>query len=299
MKYLGNQSHYTCRRNFYEWWYFDFITDRGDFFNLILHETDIFGVKHEPYYSLSCLLDNKKYYLKTERDLVIEKKGKYLATKNKEIVENARFVKVGLTFQEGNTLKIKINKKNPPTPVANGRLYGTKLGFGKWTPAIIGERFNGILKLSGKKHNVRGIAYHDHQWGDLPVYKYVKDWVWGHFHHEETSVVFFIIKSNSNKVILRYYFAIKNGQYESGTSGIRTDILETISKLESVIKKGMRFNLEINGHNLKGSIDPDNLIRSHIDEKIKNKKYSYFRWRCDGLIDNSSCTGVLEYMRFR
>ncbi len=33
---------------YFEWWYFHFATSDGATINLVLHETDILGIKHSP-----------------------------------------------------------------------------------------------------------------------------------------------------------------------------------------------------------------------------------------------------------
>ena len=54
---------------YFEWFYFHFVTDDGVAINMVLHETDIFGLKQKPYLSLSVLIPGlEPIYLRTDLD---------------------------------------------------------------------------------------------------------------------------------------------------------------------------------------------------------------------------------------
>jgi hypothetical protein len=55
---VANASH--RQPAYFEWFYFHFVTDDGAALNMVLHETDIFGLKQQPYLSLSMLLPGQE-----------------------------------------------------------------------------------------------------------------------------------------------------------------------------------------------------------------------------------------------
>jgi hypothetical protein len=51
---IGNASHRLPA--YFEWWYFHFVTPEGEAINMVVHETDIFGLRDAPFLSLSFLM---------------------------------------------------------------------------------------------------------------------------------------------------------------------------------------------------------------------------------------------------
>src|SRR5437899_117784 len=67
---LVNGSHHSPELGYFEWWYFHFATLDGLTINVVLHETDIFGLSKSSYVSMSLLLPNQKpqyYHLRYEQ----------------------------------------------------------------------------------------------------------------------------------------------------------------------------------------------------------------------------------------
>ncbi|KAH7154135.1 hypothetical protein DER46DRAFT_638147 [Fusarium sp. MPI-SDFR-AT-0072] len=62
-------------------------------------------------------------------------------------------------------------------------------GFGRWDVdgphfswfvAVPGGQLTGEVTVNGTKTKVEGNAYHDHNWGNVPMEKILDNWLWGH-----------------------------------------------------------------------------------------------------------------------
>lgn len=119
---IYNGSHQNPDRGYFEWWYFHFIDTEHTSINLVLHETDIFGLKKSPYLSLSilpkdgtpqyhyCQLDNTK--IATHQD--------FLSLENGVIGETAQGVSFSLVFPTGLMFSGHITKLSRPVIMQDG-----------------------------------------------------------------------------------------------------------------------------------------------------------------------------------
>ncbi|KKS77878.1 MAG: hypothetical protein UV74_C0002G0006 [Candidatus Woesebacteria bacterium GW2011_GWB1_43_14] len=60
MHNLVNGSHFSEATGYFEWWYFHFASASGFVANIVLHETDIFGLRKSPYVSMSHQLPRRE-----------------------------------------------------------------------------------------------------------------------------------------------------------------------------------------------------------------------------------------------
>jgi len=82
----------------------------------------------------------------------------------------------------------------PPWRPGSGIVYfdnKMETSFG-WLPAIPFGAVKGTVTYDSKKRDVTGIAYHDHNWGNVQLDKVMREWYWGRgsTHDRRYSVVF-------------------------------------------------------------------------------------------------------------
>jgi hypothetical protein len=67
--------------------------------------------------------------------------------------------------------------------------YGTDSFFG-WVVAAPRAKVSGSVTVHGDKRQVRGVGYHDHNWGVGTMPKIVDHWYWGRVYAEELSCIY-------------------------------------------------------------------------------------------------------------
>src|SRR3989338_187228 len=183
-----NGSHRQKAPGYFEWWYFHFNAD-GFTANLILHETDIFGLSKEPYVSMGIQLSGiqPKYFRKTLGQGSINKNSLYLGVSDQSFLETEKGIIISLNFPSGEVFKAEINKVSQPLIINGGVLYedASKKRQNLWVVNLPLGKFEGSFESEGIIHSFKGSVYHDHQWGDIPIQDFVSDWVWGHFGNQE------------------------------------------------------------------------------------------------------------------
>ena len=292
---------------YFEWFYFHFVTDDGAAINLVLHETDIFGLKLEPYLSLSFLEPGQKprYLRPGLYDGAIARERPYLEVGEGLITESLSNICLDIDFPTQGMFRAEISKLAPPLVIEDGILYEEpRTGrLSHWIVQVPHATFTGILQLDGVARRLRGVAYQDHQWGTVLIQEFVSDWVWGHFSNDQVVVVFFQILTQTGKQIERVAMLNDEGRF-TGTT-VKTDHLGTLyqaDRLEALWTKAsvsflnQCFQLELH-------ISPENLMRSHLDEEHGDNMASYLRWMAEGdlLAGNihEPLYGVIEYLRLR
>jgi len=199
MHELINGSHYTDYGDYYEWWYFHFLSEDGFAANIVLHETDIFGLSRESYVSMSfCLSNGEPQYYKIKLfNGDIERNTKYLSVVDNLFYETMHSINIFVYFQKDVSFKAVIKKISFPLVINSGILYcgldADKSSY--WVPFVPKGSYEGILTVNNIEHRLQGFAYHDHQWGNILIQDFVHDWVWGNFCNQEASVIFFEIKT--------------------------------------------------------------------------------------------------------
>jgi hypothetical protein len=299
-KEISNGAHIDGLGGQYEWWYFDFVDEKGGSINLVLHATDIFGINAESYYSLSFLLGNgvKGYLRGAKTGFGINKNQKYIDTDGQLIIERADSIEFNLPFENNILLIGKIKKDIPVDQVDRSVLYETKHGFGIWYPSVLSGKFDIQLKIDGKTELLSGYAYHDHQWGNLPIQRYVSDWVWGHFCKNDVGIVFFKIKTNTGDIINRYYCS-NSGESLGGTGNIDVNLLQKLTNSSNPELLNLGLNVNFEEISFSYHIEPSKIMRKRTKENVENKIFTYLRWGTDCVINGKKMSGVTEYMRFR
>ena len=78
----------------------------------------------------------------------------------------------------------------PPARIGTGEFRlgeSDRLG---WLVAIPRGTVEGTITLCGQTRMVRGLGYHDHNWGSLPFEDYLQEWYWGRAYLGDYTVIF-------------------------------------------------------------------------------------------------------------
>lgn len=301
MKKLANGSHFKEKDNSFEWWYFHFVCPQLSL-NLVLHETDIFGLNKNPYMSLSLLRKGHepRYYKEQLDTETIIKNTMYLRTKNNIFTEDEKGINFNLNF-DGCKFKGKIDKNSSQISINSGILYeNPDERKSMWLVELPFGLFDATLELGEDNLDLKGVAYHDHQWGSLRIQDFVSQWIWGHLSNRKINIVFFHIFTQNGEIINRAIIG-SFGNTEKSTV-IETKCLSDFAQKSSFYEKRYRANFMFpnNNLNLEVDISPKNLMRSRILEKHQAFNATYLRWAAEAVARQGeigrNLTGLVEYL---
>ncbi len=298
---------------YFEWWYFHFVTDNGIALNMVLHETDIFGLQQKPYISLSVCFPNKdpQYFRHDLSYPIIERGNPYLGAIDGIFRENAETICFNISFPGRCHFRGEIAKLSPPLILSEGILY-QETGTGRsshWLVQVPHASFRGILELDGVVHRLQGMAYQDHQWGDILIQEFVSDWVWGHFSDEEMAMVFFHILTQKGRLIERVALLTTEGRYE-GTA-LTTTHLDTLFQARHPELYAGQASVSFFHKQCQVTFDisPACIMRKRLGEVHDGKLAGYLRWSAQASLylgsgSDAGCAGsplhgISEYIRIR
>lgn len=303
MHTLVNGSHFSHVENYFEWWYFHFASSNGFAANIVLHETDIFGLSRSPYVSMSYqTADSEPKYLRRAIPSESIVRGSELLSQTEGIFEeNNDSIKIHLSFQSGETFDVVIAKLTEPLTLNNGVLYqeGDKRSY--WGLQVPFGHFTGVLKTKEENYPAEGVVYHDHQWGNISIQDFVSDWVWGHFSSNETSAVFFAIQTQGGELIERYTVVLPSG-VQSATIGGQVSHLKELAESDNPnLWSGEPVVTFPFGITLKTTVNPNSLLRARVNEVSQGFTSTYLRWVGDAIVSPSNRLhyGITEYIRIR
>ena len=199
--------------NFFEWWYFDLelrnryhvhvewhspifyfkdafntLVVRIHKYNNMLGNSKGMNNKYQPvkafhYHRSSVFQSEKKCEIIFPSGYIKEENGKY-------------FINV---LEKGLRIDLELSRLLPPLSIENDKLYQTKnereyLG---WCVTLPKAAATGKIEIDGNPIEVKGLCYHDHNWGNLNFKKKLQGWVRVFF--RDFSVIFGDITSNKPK----------------------------------------------------------------------------------------------------
>lgn len=164
----------------FEWWYFQFISDVR--FNLIIHPTDMYGLKKVSYISVSILeMSGRGINFRQIFDFEKAKISKSKLSIKSDIFyveESEKGIFINLFWKDVKA-KIEISKIVIPEPFSEKSKLFSKDGKldNNWMLVVPYSIFCGILQYLDKNIQLGGHAYHAHNWGDLLIYKCCDYWL--------------------------------------------------------------------------------------------------------------------------
>ena len=302
---ITNQSHKITQKGYFEWWYFHFTSTQLGAINMVLHETDIFGLNHVPYISVSLMLNSgiNRYFSRNlnSSEIIRQDDGIYLRVENGIFDEG----KQNLNFRVNiDNLRFSghIRKLVSPGVIKNGILFKDDNSNQKnyWIVQIPYGKFNAKLELDDISYSLDGFAYHDHNWGTAPIQNHFKEWIWGNFGDSQGTVTCYRIKTRNDDIIDRVVLISK--QKVLTATRLDTSLLNELSLLQDPEKVNLNTVVIFPEfeRKLTMQVNQKNLMRKRLSESHADFNATYCRWFATGelnvTIENRALSGLTEYL---
>ena len=184
--------------DYYEWWYFDGHFDNGYTCALGFHKPFAHYKPHFPALNLSIYtpegediavvkpIDPNTCSLSAEKCDV--KMGEYFARQE----DKDTYHIYGKSKQGGADLIF--HRKLPGwKPLGKGYLYDNGTEKQNWLVPCPRAEVEGTLWVGDKALKVKGLGYHDHNWGNCEMEDSLHRWFWGRLHHPEYTVIYYYL----------------------------------------------------------------------------------------------------------
>ncbi len=177
-------NHYCPEQDFFEWWYFDATFDNGYVIVVIFHSSLHNLADHKP------RLDLRVYTPQGKRILGMQHYSREMFTSRRDKCElqlgDCHVVSDGahyqLTLREGDIeAELIFTPQMPGWRPGTGYLFHDEASnrFFKWVVPVPVATVTGKLGLAGSSFPVRGMGYHDHNWGNVYLPAAFSHWTWG------------------------------------------------------------------------------------------------------------------------
>lgn len=187
----------TNREEHFEWWYFDAHLDNGDHFVVMYSLNDTRLKPRRPSVRLNIYPKGQpdiwkiKEYSENEVQTSYEKCD---AQFGKEYCRDCGDYYEIYTFIDGYGAKLRLSKKNHPFTTE-----GVDFPL-PWTVAVPSGNIEGELHKNGETIQVKGVGYHDHNWGEKTLAGAFKNWYWGKVHTADISIDYAMFMNNDDSV---------------------------------------------------------------------------------------------------
>ena len=178
-------DHYCSEGDFFEWWYFDAAFENGYQLVAILHSSLFNAVDHKPTVDVRITPPDRASTGASERYT----RAVYRAAADhcdvqiagcRAAVESHNRYTLRLR-QAGLSADLVYESRLPGWRPGTGYLLadGASGHFFKWVVPVPRAVVTGTLTMSGQTMEVRGVGYHDHNWGNLVLGDAFSHWYWG------------------------------------------------------------------------------------------------------------------------
>ena len=309
---LDDAFHGSDKRKSAEWWYFDATFTN----NYSLHVgVRTFSKKNRGNVSLFL-----EFY---KEGRLVEKASKKFSFNEFKTSSNLPFVVI-----DSNTI-VKFDEKrfkekgewlyNIDLELKNHKVnlifIGTTQGFKfetkaeSWTVALPKATVTGEITIGGKKINVEGIGYHDHNWNYslLTPFTYGKGWFWGKIMSDTLTVSWAeVIKSANKREVLAVFNQDNNGYISAKAENIFFSAKKFIKnkrrKMPTIFT--MKIDDEIIGKKIKADVKME-VEETHFDKVMIIAPYWRFHVKAEGYIsigtkkEKVKEIQIMEYLKFR
>ncbi len=187
----------------YEWWYFDFKLSDGTTMVIDFLTKPITGINKasRPFFFVEINFPDGRKYARA---------WNYKATEA-FFSSDSCYVRMGQSFVHGNlknyTIHIdekdfKLDLKLHNTAVSwrpqTGHLFFGKDKFFAWLVAVPRGNVKVNFSIDKTTYNLTGKGYHDHNWGNYPMYKLIHHWYWSRTQFDNYTVIAADVVANSH-----------------------------------------------------------------------------------------------------
>lgn len=245
------------------WTYFDFVDPKGEYLNVVVHDTDIFGLSNEPYMTIGA---------KKEGSPVYRNKGKinkewHLPTKEKLGSFKFLFPDCQLI---GEIKPLDIDKQLTGIKLYDNTQNGKESW---WSVDLPWGKYKAELQRKGEKAiKLEGFAYQDRQWGNVCIQEWVSNWNWGHLSTENGYIIFFYINGFNKE---KAYYSLSRDKDKTIANNRSSQFLDIQNCKASVFNGGVESFANF-------MIEDGKMMRSRANENYKDFNASYFRYGING-----------------
>jgi len=186
--FLHDGCHIEDCKRFFEWWYFDFDLE-NDYSLHIEWQSPVFNMRDD-----YCMLITRLYNHETASDQSFHPIFKAYRYPRKSIRQDRSSCNIvfpsGFIIEDKEEFHIRFKEKDlcadiklkrllPPLSVENEVLLEVdNQEFFAWNIPLPRASASGNIQAERKKIEMNGIAYHDHNWGNLNIGRYLESWIW-------------------------------------------------------------------------------------------------------------------------
>ncbi|GIU10667.1 hypothetical protein TUM4261_21040 [Shewanella sp. c952] len=185
------------REEHFEWWYFDAHLDNGDHIVVMYSLNDTRLKPRAPSVRLNIYPQGKpdiwKMTIYPESE-VTTSYDKCDVTFGEEYCRDCGDYYEIYTLIEGYGAKLRLSKKNHPFTTE-----GVPFPL-PWTVAVPSGDIEGEIYKDGQTTMVKGVGYHDHNWGDKNLAGTFKNWYWGKVHTPDISIDYAMFMNDDDTV---------------------------------------------------------------------------------------------------
>ncbi len=187
----------------YEWWYFDFKFSDGTTMVIDFLTKPITGINKtsRPFFFVEINFpDGKKYT-----------QAWHYKASEAFFSSDSCYVRMGQSFVHGNLenytihidekdfkLDLRLNNTAVSWRPHTGHLFFGEEKFFAWLVAVPRGDVNGNFSIGNKTYKLTGKGYHDHNWGNYPMYKLIHHWYWSRTQFDNYTVIAADVVANSN-----------------------------------------------------------------------------------------------------
>jgi predicted secreted hydrolase len=184
--------------DYYEWWYFDGHFDNGYTCAVGFHTAFAHAKPHTPVINISIFtpegediaiikpIDPAACSASDEKCDV--KMGEYFARQ-----ESSDIYHIYGKSKRGGADLIFRRKLPGWKPLGKGHLYDNGTEKQCWLVAMPRAEVEGTLFVGDKSLHVKGLGYHDHNWGNCDLHDSLRSWFWGRLHHPEYTAIYYYL----------------------------------------------------------------------------------------------------------
>jgi hypothetical protein len=198
-----NAAHRVEGGTYLEWWYFDAILETGHVVVGFLQASELLsrkpGVELHIYQpsgeKLSVIRPYEKSDLRISDEICDVHVGGNSATVSYPAGGGLPVYK--LHIAEGNleaqlTFTAEIGGWRP----GEGKTIYGKSGYFAWIVPIPRARVEGTIRIDDKVIPVKGIGYHDHNWGTADMRRILTHWYWGRIYADDFTLIYAYVRTN-------------------------------------------------------------------------------------------------------
>ena len=197
LKYDAMHIKFPCEKpeTDFEWWYFDAALDNGDHLVVMYSTNDTRLHPRRPSVRTNIYEANGNEISKIQEYSISDVSFDYEKCDAKMGDEYCRdgggYWEI-YTNIDGNGARLKYTPTTPYWVVGKDEVEMAMIPMG-WTVACARATVEGVLIKNGKEVPVKGVGYHDHNWGYIKVGGAFKHWYWGKVHTDDLSIDYSIV----------------------------------------------------------------------------------------------------------